>query len=313
MRRSIPSLLLLALLAACGPSSQAEPPAIPPAPAASTKAPAPAPTASAPPAPDPGPPAPEACGELGCQLFDTPEAAFAAILADKPLVVGIGESHAQKGSEGVPSSTRRFTEKLLPMLAGKASDLVLEIWVSEGKCGKEKEKQVAEQQKPVTQSQAQNNQNEFVTLGDAAYALGVKPHILKASCADYDAIAKAGPDSVIVMLEMITRLMDEKVRALLTRNAAAGADKIVLTYGGALHNDLVPRPGREKWSFGPGLAATTQGRYAEVDLIVPEFIQDSDAWKALPWYPHYDKNAHPTKTTLFRPAKGSFVLIFPRS
>lgn len=310
MRRSIPSLLL-ALLAACGPSGQAEPPVLPPTPAPSTAA--PAPTASAAPAEASQPPAPESCGELGCQLFDTPEAAFAAILAEKPLVVGIGESHAQKGAEGVPSSTRRFTEKLLPMLAGKATDIVLEIWVSEGKCGPEKEKQVAEQQKPVTQNQAQTNQNEFVTLGDAAFAMGVKPHILKATCADYDAIVKAGPDSVIVMLEMITRLMDEKVKALLARNASAGAEKIVLTYGGALHNDLVAKPGREKWTFGPDLSATTQGRYAEVDLIVPEFIQDSDSWKALPWYPHYDKNAHPTKTTLFRPAKGSFVLIFPRS
>jgi hypothetical protein len=312
MRRSIPPLLV-ALLAACGPSGQAASPSLPPAPAASAVAPPPAPTTSTTAPEAPKPPAPERCGELDCQLFDTPEAAFAAILAENPVVLGIGESHAQKSAGGVPSSTRHFTEQFLPMLAGKASDVVLEIWVSEGKCGKEKEKQVAEQQKPVTQNQAQNNQNEFVTLGDAAYKLGVKPHILKASCADYDAIVKAGDDSVIVMLEMITRLMDEKVKALVARNASAGAERMVLTYAGALHNDLVPRPGREKWSFGPDLSAFTQGRYAEVDLIVPEFIQDSDAWKALPWYPHYDRNAHPTKTTLFRPAKGSFVLIFPRS
>ncbi|MRG94915.1 hypothetical protein GF068_23765 [Polyangium spumosum] len=250
---------------------------------------------------------------MGCLLYDTPEAAFAAILAENPLVLGIGESHAQKGKEGIPTATRRFTETFLPMVAGKASDIVLEIWVSEGKCGKEKEAAVAELQKPVTQSQAKTNQNEFVTLGDAAYALGVKPHILRASCADYDAIVKAGPDSILVMLEMIARLMDEKAKALAARNANAGAGKMVLTYGGAIHNDITPRPGREKWTFGPDLSAATAERYVELDLVVPEFIQDNDAWKALPWMPHFQRDAHPTKTTVFRPAKGSFVLIFPRT
>ncbi len=256
---------------------------------------------------------PEPCGEMGCLRYDTPEAAFAAILAENPLVLAIGESHAQKGKEGIPTATTRFTTRFLPMVVGKASDIVLEIWVSEGKCGKEKEAAVAEQQKPVTQNQAKTNKNEFVTLGDAAHAAGVKPHLLRASCADYDAIVKAGPDSVIVMLEMIARLMDEKAKALASRNANAGEQKMVLTYGGAIHNDVTARPGREKWTFGPDLSAATAGRYVELDLVVPEFIQDNDAWKSLPWMPHFQKETAPTKTTVFRPAKGSFVLIFPRT
>lgn len=250
---------------------------------------------------------------MDCQLFDSPEAAFEVVLAEKPLALGIGESHAQKGSEGVASATKRFSETLLPIVAGKASDMVLEVWVAEGKCGKEKEQKVAEQQKPVTQNQAKTNQNEYVALGDAAFARGVKPHILRATCADYEAIVKAGPDAVIVMLEMIARLMDEKVLAMLEKNEKAGAEKIVLTYGGAIHNDIEARKGRETWTFGPDLAAKTKGRYVELDLVVPEHIQDNDAWKSLPWYPHFDKNANPTKTTLMRPKKGSFVLIFPRS
>ena len=313
-------LLCLAFAAACRTPDSAAPHPTPPAPSTSaapspsptpSAAPVASPTPSAAPAPPAGPPVP--CGEMGCLLYDTPEAAFAAILAENPLVLGIGESHAQKGKEGIPTATKRFTDRFLPMVAGKASDVVLEIWVSEGKCGKEKEAAVAEQQKPVTQGQAKTNQNEFVTLGDAAYALGVKPHILRASCADYDAIVKAGPDSVIVMLEMIARLMDEKAKSLAARNANAGAGKMVLTYGGAIHNDLTARPGRETWTFGPDLSAATAERYVELDLVVPEFIQDNDAWKALPWMPHFKRDAHPTKTTVFRPAKGSFVLIFPRT
>jgi len=259
------------------------------------------------------PPGFERCGALPCKRFETAEAALLGVLEDKPLVMGIGESHAQKGKEEVASATQRFKDKLLPLLAGKASDVVLEIWVADGKCGQEKEKKVAEAQKPVTQNQAKTNKNEFVELGDAAHQLGIKPHILKASCADYDAILKAGPDSVIVMLEMIARWMDEDVKALVEKNKKAGAEKMVLTYGGAIHNDMTARKGREKWTFGPDLKAATAGRYVELDLVVPEFIQDNDAWKALPWYAHFDKNAAPGKTTLMMTAKGAYVLFFAKS
>lgn len=258
------------------------------------------------------------CGEMGCRLFDKPEDAFAAILATKPLVIGIGESHAPKGAEAIVSSTKRFTEIFLPMLADPkramvASDMVLEIWVAEGQCGKKKEAAVAEKQKPVTQGQAKTNQNEYVALGDAAQAKKVKPHILRAPCADYDKILNAKDDAVIVMLEMIARLMNEKVTALLAQHGDAKPEKIVLTYGGAIHNDIVAREGREKWTFGPDLSRQTKGRYVEVDLVVPEYIKDNDSWNSLPWMRHFNKDANPTKTTLFQPAPGSFVLIFPRS
>ncbi len=269
-------------------------------------------TAAAPSAED------NSCGELGCRLFATPEDAFAAILAEKPMVIGIGESHAPKGAEGITSSTKRFTEMFLPMLVDPkrdriASDIVLEIWVAEGECGKKKEAAVAEKQKPVTQNQAKTNQNEYVALGDAAHAKGIKPHILRAPCADYDKILKAKDDAVIVMLEMIARLMNEKVTALLAQQAKAGTDKIVLTYGGAIHNDITAREGREKWTFGPDFARQTKGRYIELDLVVPEYIKDNESWNALPWVRHFNKDAHPSKTTLFQTAPNSYVLIFPRS
>jgi hypothetical protein len=317
MRRLLPALAT-AFLLACGPAQQptgapaTAAPRASAAPSASAQAASAAPPATASSAAA-SPAAGVPCGELDCRIFDTPEAAFAAVLAEKPAVLGIGEAHAQKGSEGVPSATHRFAEKLLPVLDGKASDIVLEIWVAEGKCGKEKEQKVAEQQKPVTQNQAQSNQNEYVGLGDAAFKLHIQPRILRASCADYDAILKAGPDAVIVMLEMIGRLMGQQALAAYERNAATPEPKLVLTYGGALHNDLSPRAGRESWSFGPKLAQATHDRYVELDLIVPEYIQDTDAWKSMPWYPHFNRDAHPDKTTLFRTAKGSYVLIFPRS
>lgn len=258
------------------------------------------------------------CGEMDCRFFATPEEAFAAILSQKPLVIGIGESHAPKDAAEIISSTKRFTEKFLPMLVDPkremvASDIVLEIWVAEGQCGKKKEAAVAEKQKPVTQGQAKTNQNEYVALGDAAQAKGIKPHILRAPCADYDKILAAKEDAVIVMLEMIARLMKEKVQAIAAQRPAGGVEKITLTYGGAIHNDIVAREGREKWTFGPELSAQTKGRYIELDLVVPEYIRDNESWNALPWVKHYKKDANPMKTMLLQPRPNSYVLIFPRS
>src|SRR5690606_19555909 len=52
------------------------------------------------PAPEPGAAeAPEPCGELGCLRFASAEAAFRHLLAEKPLILAVGEAHAQKGTE----------------------------------------------------------------------------------------------------------------------------------------------------------------------------------------------------------------------
>ena len=48
-------------------------------------------------------------------------------------------------------------------------------------------------------------------------------------------------------------------------------------------------------------------------MFVPESIQDTDAWKAFAWYPHYDRAAHGGATALFRTGPSSWALIFPSS
>jgi hypothetical protein len=249
---------------------------------------------------------------LNCQLFDSPEAALRALLKQSPQVLAVGESHAQKGTEAIASATYRFREQLLPLLKDQASDLVIELMVADGKCGQD-EKKVAEVQKPVTQDQAASNQNEFVKLGNKAKALGIGPHVLRPSCDDYQAVVKAGPDGIAQMLTMITDLTAELVQRILEHNANEAKGKLVVAYGGAMHNDVVARPGREDFTFGPRLVALTKQHYLELDLIVPEFIKDNASWRALPWHAHFDPKAHPDKVTLYNPAPGSYVLIFPAS
>lgn len=254
-----------------------------------------------------------ACGALGCRFYDSPEQALLKVLEDKPQVLAIGEAHAQKGSESVMSATHRFREQLLPMLKTRASDLVIELMVADGSC-RETQDKVAQTQKPVVEQQAKANKSEFVLLGEASDKLGIRPHVLRPSCEDYNAVVKAGEDGVGRMLTMIADLTANLVHNILERNAKVGApDKLVLAYGGALHNDVAPGAGRESWSFGPKLRERTKGHYVELDLIVPEFIKDTDSWRSMPWYAHYQREKHGRKVVLFNPAPGSYVLVFAQS
>jgi len=115
------------------------------------------------------------------------------------------------------------------------------------------------------------------------------------------------------MLAMIARLTAVMVKAILQRNEKQGARKAVVAYGGIMHNDLLPRPGREQYSFGPKLHAHTDGSYIEVDLIVPEYIKDEPPWTSLGWVSGFDRNQHPDKARLLNPGAGSYVLVFPNT
>ncbi len=250
-----------------------------------------------------------ACGPLDCTRYADVHAALSRVLASSPRVLAVGETHAQRDRGGVPSATRRFAELLLPELAPRSSALIVELWVPDPRCNPRQIAQVARQTEAVTKTQATTNQSEFVLLGQRAKQLGLAPSVLSPSCEDYAAITRAGPDDVLVMLAMIARLTREAAERALARPEG----KLVITYGGALHNDAVARPGKEDWTFGPALSRATAGAYAELDLIVPEYIGDTEAWTALPWYPYYDAERLGDQLVLFHPAPQRWVLIFPRT
>lgn len=257
-----------------------------------------------------------ACGPYQCRRFARLEDAFVAVLAEEnPRVLGVGESHAQAGGPEVPSMTARFTNQLLPLLAERTHSLVVELMAPNASCQK-KTAQVREQQKEVTQSQATTNQNEFVTLGQRARSLGVVPYLLRPSCDDLAAIAEAGDDDVLVMLETIARLTEKQVAELLSSQKDDSARRMVVAYGGALHNDLEPRQGREGFSYGPSLRALLAerraGTYVELDLIVPELIQDGPAWRAMPWYDHYGEEVAQGAALSMQLGPQRWVLFAPR-
>ncbi len=230
-------------------------------------------------------------------------------MTKKPLVLGIGEAHAQRGSERIRSATHRFTHDLLPLLAPTASDLVLELMVPDGSCKKEKEKAL-KVQKGVVEKQAASNQNQFVELGKQAKKLTVRPHVLRPNCDELKEVRKAGPDGVAQMLTMIASLSEKLTGQILARNTQKKISKTVLLYGGALHNDIPAVEGREAWTFGPSLDRRTKGRYIALDLIVPEYIKDTSSWRALPWHPHYDRTKLGAHNVLYQTGPRTYALVF---
>jgi len=255
----------------------------------------------------PGPP---------CVRFASNEDAFRWVLAHDPAIVAIGEAHAQKGTEHLASATKRFTDSMVSLLDGRASDLLVEAWAGDPKC-KKQVAQVATAQKPVQEAQAQSNPNEYVALGTRAKELGVQPHLLRPTCEDYASLADAGDDVVTQSLGLIKRLTQSDATALYRRNEAAKNGKAVVTYGGAMHNDLAPADALRQYSFGPELSTVTGGRYVELDLIVPEYVKKTDAWEKLPWFAAFQADnaagVPRDKPTLYRLGARSFVLIFAAS
>lgn len=225
-------------------------------------------------------------------------------------MIAVGETHAQKSAPKVMSATRRFGEQLLPALKGRAKGIVIEFVVPEKRCDEKEAEKVRERQEAVTKPQAETNQNEFVTLGFAAKKFEIFPLALVPTCDELKSVLASGEGDIAAMLALIADLTFRETSGFLDRG---DPNRAVITYGGLLHNDLVPRPGREDWTFGPRLKERSAGRYVEIDLIVPEFIKPEEPWLSLAWYPHYSAERDAAHAVLFQPTPGSYVLVFPRT
>ena len=155
----------------------------------------------------------------------------------------------------------------------------------------------------------------LVSLRPAFYALALSAGLLtSAALAEepkLDVIYVPTPQDVVDrMLTTVASASTRNLEALLKLRAP---NALLLAYGGALHNDLAPRKGREQWSFGPRIAEVTRGKYVELDLIVPEYVKDTDSWRAFPWYSAYSQVKGKHGALLYTLAPHSFVLIFPRT
>jgi hypothetical protein len=275
--------------------------------------------------------------------------------------------------KGAPvSSLRRFSGELFGVLSPRASDIVLETWITDGNCGKQETTAVAKVEK--TTERPQNTENELVTLVKQAKSVGVQPHILRLSCDDYKGIL--GDDGQVdfeKLLGLLTSLLHKKISAIAVARSrpptpaatgpalpaqeggaaspapppvvdagggsaastspaasvatapppaatnqppsatgAAGANKLILVYGGGLHNDLQPRAELAAYTFGPKVLDEFKGRYLEVDLYVPEYVERDPNMVKEPWFALYKKRFRPGQTAVIRRQQGSYIIVFPR-
>ena len=213
----------------------------------------------------------------------------------------------------MPSSLKRVTEELLPVVSGQASDLVVETWITEDKCGQEEQAVVKDVAK--TTARPQTTEAEIVTLVRRAKEAGVKPHALDLRCDDYKTIYTAQGVDYDQMLKVLTRELRGRVQAVLKRRDAepAGARRLVLVYGGALHNDLYPQPELSNYTFGPPLRQQLGAGYVELDVFVPEYIEQNAKMKKEPWFQLAKRSQRPGQTLLIERGPGSFILLFPRT
>jgi hypothetical protein len=243
--------------------------------------------------------------------FDSPAAALESVLAARPRVIAFGEYHEVKGGAAAKSAIAHFQEEMIDRFQNQGSDLIVETWVTEGNCGK-KEQEVVTQVEETTK-RPETTESEVVTLMKRAKAIDIQPHILKVSCAQYNALLDdKGEIDYVKLLQTVTDLLNEKISEVLKTRAKA-QDKTILVYGGALHNDVHPRKELASFSFAARVSKEVKGKYLEVDLYVPEYIDGDKDLKAEAWYPLLQKTAQPGKATLIKRSANSFIIVFARA
>jgi hypothetical protein len=250
------------------------------------------------------------CGGAPCSSCRTAREAFSRVLAERPAVLAVGEYHQLKGQPKVSSGVKRFTRELLPLLQGRAGSLIVETWMVNGRCG-QVEQQATKAVEKTTKRPAET-EDEVTTLLARSYALGFANHILLLDCDDYRALLdEQGDLDAERALRMVREKVEAKALEVREKGEAGTPQRPVVLFGGALHNDLHPAAEDEAWAFGPSLSRAVDGGYAELDLVVPEFISADAPLRLEPWFAPALARALRGRVVLVSPSKGVWRLLFP--
>ncbi len=252
--------------------------------------------------------------DAGVQLsqWATPAQAWAAIDLSGTDVLAVGEYHETDDAPRVPSALARFTRSLLPALVASGHaprSVIAETWMLSGRCGAVERRASAAVAK--TTRRPASTADEVTGLLDRTFALGAKNHILVIDCADYRSMVDdAGALDAEASLLLVRRKVEAKALEVRENDEGGVPGKLLLLYGGALHNDVAPLAAWAPYSFGPTLVAATGGRYTEVDLLVPEYVEgDEDLRKEATFAPAMAA-AKKGKTVLLHPRPDVYLLLF---
>jgi hypothetical protein len=239
--------------------------------------------------------------------YPSAAAAVQALLAGAPRMVAFGEYHQQKKTAKIPSALKHFTREILPALrASGATDLVAETWITTGSCGEVERKSVSQVDK-VSKRPA-TTENEVVTLLRRAKESGIEPRILQVACKDYQAIFANERVDFDRLLRLTRDQLETQIRTALQRPGS----RLVISYGGAIHNDLHPPAELAPYAFGEAVARAVDGHYLEIDLYVPEYIEKDTSIRQEPWYRQYRRAYRANLVIVIERSPGSYALVFPR-
>jgi hypothetical protein len=239
-------------------------------------------------------------------------AAITAIVPVDARVVGFGELHVRTDRPGVRPALVAFRDDVLPGLAPRLSDLVLETWIVDGKCGARGQAATAKVESAMKRPVA--TQNDLGKTVEAARAGGVQVHAMKMTCADYDAVApESGAVQIETMLALVTRELQRiGASAVVHRDKQADARPVIALYGGALHNDRFPYDSVAQWSYAAAIDQVSKDRYVEIDLYPPELAAAEPVHAKEPWFPLVAA-ARPDQVLVFERGVRSWVVILPTS
>jgi hypothetical protein len=261
-------------------------------------------------------PAPDAAGPAlpPYRTFRSPAEALRVIVEEsKPRVLGFGEYHQTVGRAGVRSALSRFTAELFAVVAPRTSDVVLETWVLEGKCGAEREAKVNEELRATTERPA-GTEDELGALVTATQQSGATPHVMTLRCTDYATLTPGGGDVVYeALLDLVTRELTRVTTSILEHRDGAPPRDLVLVYGGAMHNDRFPYESVAQWSYAAAVDAQAKDGYVEVDLYVPEYVRGNKLLAGEGWYGILDRASTPETTVLIQRGERSWIVLLPSS
>jgi hypothetical protein len=255
--------------------------------------------------------------------------AMKAIVPSDARVVGFGELH-NRNDVASRSTLKAFTDSVLPVFADQFSDLVVETWIVDPKCGQHAVETTKTIETAVARPAA--TKSDIALLADAARADGIQPHAMTLTCADYDAISHTGSAAgsagggsplagsgaegrrgsfdAAAMLTLETRELQRiAVSAVAHRDHEPKHRPLIALYGGALHNDRFPASDVGEWSYAAAVDKASGDHYVEIDLMMPELAAADKTTREQPWFP---LAASPSAdVAVWKRGERSFVVVLP--
>lgn len=216
-------------------------------------------------------------------------------------VYAVGEYHASRASAGATSPLTRFTTEIMDLLRPRAGHLVIETWIDDGCAATSKvSRQVASEtgRPPSTTTQLE-------ALVMASARMRLQTHGLSITCIEHSSILDGmGRVDFLRLLQLVTEKLGATTRSLIEANRA------VIVYGGALHNDLYPAWPLETLSYAHALSEDLGGGVVELDLVVPEVVAPMPMVRREDWFPLLGRSS-PEHVLVWERGPGSYVLILP--